>query len=426
MKGQKKIAIIGFGAGGYCAADEIRRRDPEAEIDVFSDTDLAPYNPMLTTYYVKGAIHYDALFPFGSLEEIISRLRLNFFAKTPVVALDAGSKRVTLIDGTQRFYDSIVIATGASAFVPPISGRDLPGVFKMRTVDDAVALKKLLDSETLHSVLVVGASWVGIKVAEDVVERGLHCTLADGAKWIFPVAAFEQTAERIHADLRKKGVNLVFEQMLSRIEKESNGQISAVMQNGTRLTADAIAMCIGIRSNTSFLKDSGIELGRAIRVDQFMRTNVEGIYAVGDCCEAPETQSGTTKNIGVWINAQTQGRIAGSHICGGSERLGANILLNLAHYLHYDFLSIGDISLCRPEDQVYEFENEQYYIRAVRDADCVKCINMIGTAECNGIFKNLFIKALENDKAPIDPKVLAMLAVNEIPISFIEFLGWQY
>lgn len=422
---RNSIAIVGFGGAGYCAAEEARRNDPDAEISVYSTTGTAPYNPMLTTYYVKGAIGYDALFPFGSLEDIAKRLGIRFYPKTPVAALDAASRTLVLEDGTRRTYDSILLSTGASAFVPRVPGIDLPRVFKMRTADDAVHLKTMLDAGGIGSALVIGASWVGIKVVEDMVERGIACTLVDGAKWIFPVAAFAETAERIHADLRQKGVSLAFEQMLDHIEPESDGRLTAVMQNGNRFTADTIAVCIGIRPNTAFLKDSGLAMGRGVYVDEHMQTNYPGIYAAGDCCEAAEIQSGGHKNIGVWMNARMQGKVAGSRMTGGTLRFDANVLVNLAHYLHYDFISIGDVSACRSEDEVYEYESPRMYLRAVR-GEKIKCINMIGTAECNGAFKNLFIKSIENPTAPIDPKVAALLEKNGFPKDFLAFLGWEY
>ena len=107
----------------------------------------------------------------------------------------------------------------------------------------------------------------------------------------------------------------------------------------------------------------------------------------------------------------------------------ANVLLNLAHYLHYDFLSIGDVSLCKPgdpDDQVYEYEDERYYLRAVKRDKMIKCINMISTAEVNGIFKNLFIKSFENPDAEPDPKAIAVLYQHKIPKSFLTFLGWEF
>ena len=419
----KKIAIIGFGGAGYNAAKEVRRRDAEAEIHVYSDTDIGPYNPMLTTYYVKGAIPYDAMFPFGSLEQIERELRLNVHRETPVTGLEPETKTLRFADGSKAQYDKILISTGASAVMPPIPGLDLPGVFKMRTAMDAVAFKKRLDEGKIKTGLVIGASWVGIKVVEDMVAYGVPCTLVDGAKWMFYVAAFEETAKRAQADLESKGIQVACGQMLSSIQREADGRLTAVMQNGRRFTADTIAVCIGVRMNVGWLRDSGIEMNRGVLVDYAMRTNYEGIYAAGDCCEAIDTQTGTHRNIGVWLNANRQGRIAGTNMAGGHMEFDTNILLNLAHYLDYDFISIGDISACKPEDEVYEYEDGRYYIRAVRDGGAVKCINVIGSADSNGVIKNAFIHAIESRGAPLDAHTVWFLKDKGFPDGFIDFLG---
>lgn len=419
----KKVAIVGFGCAGYNAAREVRRRDRDAVIDVYSDTDIGPYNPMLTTYFVKGSIPYEALFPFGSLEAIAQELNLRAHVKTPVTGLDPEKKALRFADGTTAPYDEILISTGASAVMPPIPGLDLPGVFKMRTAEDAVTLKAMLDQGTIKSGLVIGASWVGIKIVEDLVERGISCTLVDGARWIFYVAAFQETAARAQKDLEGKGVQVVCDQMLDHIEQEPNGQLTAVMQNGRRFTADTVAICIGVRMNTSFLKDSGIAMGRGVLVDQHMRTNYPGIYAAGDCCEATDIQSGTKRNIGVWLNANKQGLVAGANMAGDPMEFDANVLVNLAHYLNYDFISIGDVAACQPADEVYEYEDERYYIRAVREGRRIKCINMIGSADSNGIVKNAFIKAIECPEAELDVKTICFLQGRGFPEQFIKFLG---
>lgn len=418
----KRIAIIGFGGAGYNAAREIRRRDPAAEIDVYSDTDTGPYNPMLTTYYAKGAIPYDALFPFGDLETIQKDLNLHVYTGRPVTALVPEEKKV-LFNGGEAMYDEILISTGASAVMPPIPGLDLPGVFKMRTAQDAVELKRRLDSGEIRSGLVIGASWVGIKIVEDLVERDIPCTLVDGAEWMFYVAAFQETALRAQKDLEAKGVQVSCGQMLDHIEQEPDGRLTAVMQNGSRFTAGTVAVCIGVRMNTGFLKDSGVAMNRGVLVDQHMRTNYPGIYAAGDCCEALDIQSGTRRNIGVWFNANKQGTVAGANMVGCPMEFDANVLVNLAHYLDYDFISIGDVSACKPEDEVYEYEDEQYYIRAVRSGRAIKCINMIGSADSNGIVKNAFIKSIKTPEAELDIKTICFLQGKGFPDAFINFLG---
>lgn len=420
----KKFAIVGFGAAGYKAAQEARRLDPEAQIDVYSDTNTAPYNPMLTTYYVKGAIPYEALFPFGSLEKITKELNINFYADTPVTGVIPEEKTLRFADGSSKQYDKILFSTGASAVMPPLQGIDLPGVFKMRTAQDAVALRKRLEEGTIKSALVIGSSWVGIKVLEDMIHYGVDCTLVDGAKWVFFVATFEETAKRIQCDLEEKGIRVECGQMLSHIEKEENGQLTAVMQNGQRFTADTIAVCIGVRMNVGFLRESGLTIGRGLQVDKHMQTNYEGIYAAGDCCEALDIQSQQHKNIGVWLNANSQGKVAGNNMAGGNMEFDANVLVNLARYLNYDFVSIGDVSTCKPEDELYEFENDRYYIRGVRDeSGAIKCLNIIHSADSNGVIKNIFIKYFENKSAGLDPKSASYLREAGYPDSFIHFLG---
>lgn len=419
----KKIAIVGFGGAGYHAAKEIRKWDPLAVIDVYSDTALAPYNPMLTTYYVKGALPYKALFPFGGLKEIAEELALNIHTECPVTGLEAETRTLLLSDGTRASYDEILFSTGASAVMPPIPGLDLPGVLKMRTVDDAVALKERLDSGSVKEALVIGASWVGIKVVEDLAVRQIPCTLVDGAPWIFYVAAFQETAARAQKDLEAKGIRVSCDEMLDHIEQEADGRLTAIMKNGNRFTADLVAVCIGVRTNTGFLKDSGLAQGRGITVDSRMRTSCPGIYAAGDCCEAVDIQSGTHRNIGIWYNACRQGAVAGANMAGRDMEFDANVLCNLAHYLDYDFICIGDVSSCKPEDQVYEYENDRYYIRAVRGGGAIKCINMIGSAETNGVVRNLFVKSIESPQAALDTSAVCMLQKNGFPDSFINFLG---
>ena len=418
----KRLAIVGFGGAGYNAAKAARSVSPDAEIDVYTDTDVGPYNPMLTTYYVKNAIAYDTLFPFGALEEIAQSLRLNIHTGCPVTGLLAQERAVELANGTRRRYDSILLSTGASALMPPIPGIDLPGVLKMRTAADARLLKERIETGGLKDALVVGASWVGIKVIEDFYEKGIACTLVDGAKWIFPVAAFRETAQRIQADLDRKSVRQAYGQMLERIEREPDGRLAACMKGGERFSADTVVVCIGIRPNVGFLKGSGLEIGRAVRVDRKQQTNIPGIYAAGDCCEGFEMQSGTYKHVGVWANAQNQGRVAGINLAGGNEEFSSNLLLNLAHYLHVDFLSIGDITTCCPGDEVYEYEDDYYYIRGVKKGKDIKCINIFGPPESNGILRSGFVKSLQHEQTFSDYGVAALQAAG-YPDSFIKFLG---
>lgn len=363
------------------------------------------------------------MFPFGSAEEAAERLDLRYHGNCAVTELHPETKTLRLSGGGEESFDKILIATGASAIMPSIPGLDLPGVVKMRTARDALELKALLDGGTVHSGVVIGASWVGIKVVEDLVGCGAACTLVDGADRMFSTAVFPDTAQRIQQDLEAKGVAVRCGQILSHIERQADGQLAAVMKSGERFSADMVAVCIGVRMNVGFLRDSGLALARGVQVDRRMRTSCEGIYAAGDCCEAPDMQSGVNRNIGIWANAVRQGAVAGANMAGGTAEFDGNFLVNLGHYLGYDFISMGDSSSCTQADRHCRWETGRYFIEACRDPERIKCINLIGGAGCGGVIKSAFLKALASPGTSLSTQTICLLRQEGFPDSFIKFLG---
>lgn len=418
----ERYAIVGFGTAGYHAAKAIRQRSADAHIHIFSDENTGPSNPMLATYFVKDAIPYEAMFPYGTAEDICKKMKLIFHPNQPVVGMDGKNRKLFFADGSSDTFDKILISTGAAAIMPPLPGIDLPGVFKMRTVQDAVDLKSRLRTGRVCSALVIGASWVGIKVIEDLISCNISCTLVDGAERVFCAATFPETARRIEKDLYAKGVVVSCGQMLTQIIQEPDGRLTAVMAGGDRFTADIIGVCIGVSMNVKFLQNSGLTMKRGIITDCYMRSNCENIYAAGDCCEVKDIQTDQAKNIGLWANAIRQGTVAGVNMAGGCMEYGGSGVVNLAHYLNYDFVSIGDLNTCTLEDQIYEYEDCRYYIRASRNAQQIHCINIIGDGGVHGIIKNVFVKSLECPCVQISLQMICALQSAGIPESFIHFL----
>ena len=181
----KRYAIVGFGCAGYHALSALRESDRAAEIHVFSDLDQPPANPMLTTYYAAGRLPYEALFPFGTLEDITRQFAPVLHTGTTVTGMDAAS-RTLIWDGGQADFDAVLLATGADPVVPPLGVSVGNRVLCMRTVADAKALRSRLETGHIRSVTVIGGSMVGIKIVELCQEAGIICTLADMAQRIFP------------------------------------------------------------------------------------------------------------------------------------------------------------------------------------------------------------------------------------------------
>ena len=193
----RRYAIVGFGCAGYHALEALRQSDSQGEIHVFSELDQPPANPMLTTYYAAGRLPYEALFPFGGLEEVERKLSPVLHMDAPVAALEKDERALTLSTGERMAFDAVLLATGAQPVVPPLGVTVGERVLCMRTVADARRLRQRLEAGDVRSVTVIGASMVGIKIVELCREAGIACTLADLAERVFPLAALPDVSAEI-------------------------------------------------------------------------------------------------------------------------------------------------------------------------------------------------------------------------------------
>ena len=274
-------AVVGFGTAGYHAVKAIRACDKEGEIDVYSNTSRAPYNPMLTTYYAFGKLEFDGLFPFGDLDQIRKEISFHLIQE-PVIRVHAKEHLVETKQKTKQ-YDRILIATGARAFAPPVKGLDPEDAFLMRTVEDSIRFKERLKQKNVRHAVVIGASMAGIKVVEVLHKFGIETWLLDLAPHIFPLAAYPEVSAEIEKRVEAQGVHLKFGATIDHMEQE-DGQKIAVLTDGSRIPADIVGLCIGTRAITDPVKDE-VAIVRGITVNDHMETSVSGVYAAGDCCE---------------------------------------------------------------------------------------------------------------------------------------------
>lgn len=449
----RTYAIVGFGTAGYHALKAIRRLDAGGTVDVYTNTGLAPYNPMLTTYYAGGKLSYREMFPFGSLEEIQKTCSFRCICDT--VKSVAAGRTVETENGEVRTYDKILIATGASAFAPAIPGLEPERRFFMRTDEDALRLSRALEDKRVKSAVVVGASMVGIKVAELLAKRGIRTVLADLASCMFPLAAYEDVAAEIGRRVEQKGVSLRFGRTIERVELEAGeaeqrpdagcgdageqrpgagcGRVPepesasprrprqiAVMTDGERLEADLVVLCIGTRANIG-LADGGIETNRAILVNERMETSAEGIYAAGDCCAGTNIQSGERQIIGLWANANHQGTVAGINMAGGNARFEGNILHNITHFMDMDFIGFGDNRI-QGETLVFGSLKQGLYLKAVCRDGRIAGVNILDSYPVSGMIKNYMLRLFREPESRLPPFQIGMLVKAGLTEEFIERL----
>lgn len=414
-----KYAIIGFGCAGYYAAKTLREHCPDCQIDVYSNTAEAPANPMLTTYYVAGKIPRELQFPFGGKEEIVNSLRLRLFENTTVARVHAQAREVELEDGKRRTYDDLVIATGASPLVFPIPGRPEKDVYVMRTAEDAdIFLDRI--GRGMDSALVIGASWVGIKVIEALrAHRVPRTILADMAPRIFPTATLPQTADVIHDYLRGEGVELLFGKGISSMRREEDGVVS-VFNDGTEVKTDVVALCLGMRSNVNCLDKEEITIGRAVRVNARMETSVPHIYAAGDCCEAEELVTGQHMAVNLWANARMQGEVAALNIAGIPSEYQGNFLHNIAHFLDMDFIGLGD-NRAQGEAATYVSPGGWRLDMIVGEGK-ILCVNILDNRGLSGPIKAILLKKFENSGDKLNVDEVVALKQAGLPAEIIQII----
>lgn len=421
----RRFAIIGFGCAGYHALEGIRQSDCHAQIDIYSNTEMPPYNPMLTTYYAAGRLPFEGMFPFGTLEEISGRYDAELITGTSVKRVHAGEMIVETEDGRKQVYDKILIASGASAFVPG-SFRELKGAFCMRTVEDAVKLHDAVKGRHYKDAVVVGASMVGIKVAELLHRGGTHVTLADMASHVFALAAYPEVSEIIEDRLHRMGIDTALGQAITSAEEHLNedGTVKGYtvsLGDGKQLETELLLLNIGTRAAVSMLDSEEIEIDRGIVVNDRMETSKEGIYAAGDCCQGNNLQSGQSQIIGLWANAGVQGRVAGRNMAGVADQTDGTILHNITHFLDMDFIGLGDNRITG-ETYTYTNRKKGFYIQAVIKDGKPAGFNILDNYGISGILKAHLIRLLRGEACRFTPEQRGQLLRFGLDQSFMDYL----
>lgn len=410
-----RIAIVGFGRAGYEAAKAARLSAPDAGIHVYNKSGEATGNPMLTSYFAEGRIDEQGIYPFGPLEKITRELNLVMHG-VPAEHVCCQSVSVRLADGTETPYDRIVLATGAVPVVP----RSIlaPGYdpFVLRTYQDMRRMIAYLDSHDIKKAVVVGASWVGIKVAEVLHTRGVHVTMLDAADRIFPSACYPDVAAVIHRHLEELGISLRFGEGVAQV---SEGAVT--LADGSVYPSDFTCLSIGIRPDVAVVDGEDIQKDRGIIVDEHMRTSALNIYAAGDCCEVYNPQTGGRNMIGLWAAAGAQGKCAGENAAGAAGIYPGEIPHNITHFFDLDFIGMGDIRL--PGERVSFPAGEGRIETTVDGAGKLLSVNILQKYRISGFLKNHLMKQLWGAPAKLSPQQAGRLTAEGLPPEFIAFIG---
>ena len=309
------IVIVGGVAGGAACAARLRRLDEKAQITIVEKGSYVSFANCGLPYFLSGVItDRDNLF-VADKKLFENRFNINVLDNTAATSIDRANKCVTLQDKNKTYslnYDVLILSPGSTAIVPPFAS-SIDGVFTLRTVPDADAIKARIKNCDAKKVLVVGGGFIGLECAENLNHIGIEVTLAAGAPQVLPPFDFEM-AQFVHQELKSHGIKLKLNSPITNISHEGD-KLKAEFKDGSFLF-DAIILAIGGRPNSVLAKDSGLSLNERdfIKVNDYMQTSDPNIYALGDAVEINEPLLGGKTAIALAGPANKQARVLCSHI----------------------------------------------------------------------------------------------------------------
>ena len=318
-----KYVILGGVAAGTKAAAKLKRCDQHADVIVYTKGEDISYAGCGLPYYIGGDIPNHESLIVNTPARYSGLTGAKVFPGCEATGIDSIAKTVSLKKNSgETFtenYDKLIIATGAVPFVPPVDGTNLPGVFCVRTPDDAVATRAYIDAQKCQKAVVCGAGFIGLEVAENLMAQGMQVTVIDAAPQIMPNAYDEEMADYAKKRLRAAGMRVLTSTSLTGIEGDGKAE-KVVTDNGT-FAADMVILAIGVRPATGFLADSGLEMFKGtLLVDEQLKTNLPDIYAVGDCAMVKNSLTGKGQWSAMGSTANLTARAMA--ICANKEGQG--------------------------------------------------------------------------------------------------------
>ncbi|WP_329545018.1 FAD-dependent oxidoreductase [Streptomyces sp. NBC_01356] len=321
----ERLVVIGGDAAGMSAASQARRmRGPdELEIVAFERGHFTSYSACGIPYWVGGDV--------ADRDQLIARTPeehrerdIDLRMRTEVTEIDVAGSRVRSLDldtGAEEWtpYDKLVIATGARPIRPDLPGADAPGVHGVQTLDDGQALLDTLAATEGRRAVVVGAGYIGVEMAEALINRGYEVTVVNRGKE--PMSTLDPDMGRlVHTAMEGLGITMVNDAQVTKLLTGEDGRVRAVVTEDAEYPADVVVLGIGVRPETALAKAAGLPLGDhgGLLTDLAMRVRGhENIWAGGDCVEVLDLVSGRERHIALGTHANKHGQVIGANVGGG-------------------------------------------------------------------------------------------------------------
>lgn len=315
-----KVLIIGGVAGGASAAARLRRLNEHVEIILFEKGEYISFANCGLPYYIGGDIQNKADLTLQTPLGFKKRFNIDVRTFNEVTAIDKEKKTVTVLNHNtnetyEETYDILLLSPGAEPIRPNIEGINLSRVFTLRNIPDTYRIKDYIDNAAPKTAAVIGGGYIGVEMAENLVQAGLSVTIVEMQNQVIAPLDFDM-ASILHNELERNGVTLKLETALEKIEEQ--GSSLKVVTNKGAFDADMVILAIGVKPETKIAAEAGLKLNQrgALIVDDNMKTSDDFIFAAGDAVEVTDFIANEKAVIPLAGPANKQGRIAADNICG--------------------------------------------------------------------------------------------------------------
>lgn len=311
--------IIGGIAGGMSAASKLRRLDKKVKISVFEKDEYVSYGACGLPYYISGVTesHEDLL--ARTVEEFEER-DIQVHIHHEVTKVDSSNKRVkvkNLESGEETYvhYDKLLISTGAKPIVPPFIPKEASNVHTLKTLNDGIKMRRFYQDESIKKVGIIGGGYIGMELVETMVELGKEVFVIELQNQILP--NYDEEMAKIISESLQDRVGIRTGEEVKEL-KMSEGKVTSIVTDKNSYEVDAVIVNIGIKPNTEFVKELGLEMleNGAIIVNSHQETSSKSIYAAGDCATSNHLLLDKPVNIALGTTANKHGRVAADNLAG--------------------------------------------------------------------------------------------------------------
>jgi nitrite reductase (NADH) large subunit len=328
-----KYVIVGNGVAGITASMSIRKIDSEGSIKIITDEAYPYYSRIRLIEFLSGDADEKGL--TIKQNEWYDQNQIELVLNNAVTDIDEKNKEVITSSAEKIEYDKLLLATGGVPFVPPIPGAEIDGVYTLRTMKDAIEIRKQV-TDGDRQVVIIGGGVLGLEVGNSIRKAGNSISVVEFFPRLLPRQMDPDGADILKSQMESMG----FKFFLGSESKEIIGKDHAealILKDGTRIDCDMIIISAGIRPKAELAKKLGLKMEKGVIVNDRMETPLPDIYAAGDLIQHRE------RTYGIWPASEKQGEIAGINMAGGSAVYEGTTMSNKLKVVGIDLLAAGDI-----------------------------------------------------------------------------------